>query len=383
MMEYRKYKNTEEKVSLLGFGAMRLPLLPDGKDRDIDYARSGEMVDYAYKNGVNYFDTAWPYHAGQSEFFIGEALKKYPRDSFYLASKMPVWDLKSEADASRIFEEQLQKCQVEYFDYYLVHSLSYTNYAYTRKYHVYDVLQKKKEEGKIKHLGFSFHDTPELLAEILEDYKWDFAQIQLNYLDWQNQDAKSQYELIEKAGIPCVVMEPIRGGALASLPKEAASILSAADKTASMASWAMRYVGSLPNVLTVLSGMSDLSQVKDNVATMMDFKPLTSEEYALIEQAAEAYRKAGTVPCTGCRYCMDCPVGVDIPGVFVAYNDYSKSKDPFTFEREYGFLSDEQKADKCIACGMCVPKCPQGIDIPANMSEIANLAGLLQGDITY
>ena len=371
-MEKRRYKSTALEVSLLGLGCMRLPKVgPDTEE--IDKARAQEIVDYAYSHGVNYFDTAYMYHGGASEPFIGPALKKYPRESYCLASKMPVWMCKDEAEVERVFNEQLAKCQVDYFDFYLCHSLNKDHFERIEKLHVYDFLQRMKKEGKICRLGFSFHDKPEVLRTIVAAHQWDFAQIQLNYLDWEMQDAKTQYEILTENGIQVIVMEPVRGGALASLCPESDAIFKQAEPERSVASWAVRYAASLPNVLTVLSGMSNMEQVQDNVATMTDFRPLSREEYQIVEHAVDTYRKNKTVPCTGCRYCMDCPFGVDIPAVFRLYNQYAISGDAAGFKAEYERLGAEHQAAACKSCGACTRVCPQHIESPKRMKEIAEL----------
>lgn len=367
-MYRRTYKNTGEQVSVLGFGCMRLPKLYEGR-QDIDYDKAQKLIDYAYEHGVNYFDTAYLYHEGGSETFIGHALKKYERSSFYLASKMPTWLVKSEEDVERYFSEQLLKCQVDYFDFYLVHGLNGFKFDICKKYHIYDILKKKKEEGKIRYLGFSFHDKPEKLEEIIETYEWDFAQIQLNYLDWELQDAKRQYELLEKNNIPCIIMEPVRGGALARLCDKSVEIFKEAEPERSVASWAIRYAATLPNVLTVLSGMSDMDQTVDNVSTMENFKPLREEDYSVIQKAVEAYRENATIPCTGCRYCMDCPAGVDIPKMFALFNQYTLDKRPDQYVLAYDYNTSMQ-AVHCVSCKKCIEKCPQGIQIPEEMKRI-------------
>lgn len=375
-MLYKEYKDTGVKISGLGLGCMRLPRLAEDKP-DIDYAAGQALVDYAYSHGVNYFDTAYPYHSGLSEPFIGEALSKYPRNSFFLASKMPSWCVKEEADVERIFAEQLARCRVDYFDFYLCHALSADHWKTYEAIPILPYLDKMKREGKIRRLGFSFHDSPEVLERIVGEYDWDFAQIQLNYLDWTAQDAKRQYELLEAHGLPCIVMEPVRGGALASLCPEADAAFKAAAPDRSVASWAIRFAASLPNVLTVLSGMSNLEQMVDNVRTMTDFKPLSAQDSATVERALELYRKNITIPCTGCRYCMDCPSGVDIPEVFKVYNRYAVEKNQDAFQESYAALTAEKQSHNCISCGACLPKCPQGIPIPERMQEIAGLAARL------
>ena len=368
-MEMRQYRDTDVKVSLLGMGCMRLPKV-DPEKEDIDYEKAQEIIDYAYANGVNYFDTAYGYHGGQSELFVGQALKKYPRESFFLASKMPIWCVKEKGDVERIFNEQLQRCQTDYFDFYLFHSQNAANFQKCQEFGVYEFLSQMKAEGKIRRLGFSFHDTPEVLRHICDTYPWDFAQIQLNYLDWEMQDAKTQYQILNDREIPVIVMEPVRGGALAS-PCEAADILFREERPdKSVASWAIRFAASLPGVLTVLSGMSNMEQVRDNVDTMTRFEPLTDREREVIDEALEAYRKKDTVPCTGCRYCMDCPFGVDIPKMFSLYNHYVLDRDGEDYLEAYEAQPESERADQCQACGACMKKCPQHIRIPDQMVTI-------------
>lgn len=367
----RKWPSISKNPSLLGFGCMRFPTLEPGKP-EIDEETAQRMIDYAYANGVTYFDTAYPYHYGKSELFIGKALKKYLRESFFLASKMPGWLLHSLEDAKRIFREQLSRCQVEYFDYYLCHALSRDNIKPYEDYGVFAFLNEMKKQGLIRHLGFSFHDTPEVLEEILKKNSWDFVQIQCNYLDWTLQNAKKQYDLIEKSGIPCIIMEPVRGGSLANLSKEANEIFEASDPKSSIASWAIRYVASKSNVLVVLSGMSSMDQTKDNIKTMSDFHPITETEQNVIDRALSAFLKNRTIPCTGCRYCMPCPQGVDIPHMFRLYNEYALSHyaDDFLDSYEEDF---EHQATHCITCGQCIRKCPQKIDISNQMNKIKEL----------
>ena len=367
----REYKNTGDQISVLGLGCMRLPKV-EGSEK-IDRAEAQKIVDLAYERGVNYFDTAYRYHEGDSELFIGEALKKYPRESFHLATKMPMWMVKSPEDVKRIFEDQLSRCQVEYFDFYLCHAMNATYFETMKKHGVYEYLLEEKKAGRIRHLGFSFHDSPEVLRQIVEYGEWDFAQIKLNYLDWELQDAKSQYEILTEHGIPVVVMEPVRGGALASLCEESDRILKEARPDHSIASWAVRYVASLPNVMTVLSGMSTVQQVEDNTATMIDFEPLTDKDREVIAAALEAYRKNKTIPCTGCRYCMDCPFGVDIPGVFKAYNTFAIGGGKDRMRNEIAAFGEGHGPDQCKSCGKCMKLCPQKIQIPDRMKEIAEL----------
>lgn len=360
----------EMEPSKLGFGCMRLPLREGSSD--IDYEKAEAMIDYAYSRGVNYFDTAYPYHEQKSEAFIGRALKKYPRESFYLADKMPGWLVKNVQDAEKIFETQLERCQTGYFDFYLCHALSEENFKVYEEQGIYDFLKEKKAQGYIKNLGFSFHDTPDVLEYIVDKYEWDFAQLQINYLDWERQNAKKQYEILERAGLACIVMEPVRGGALAALCPEATEILEKACPGNSPASWALRFAASLPNVMTVLSGMSTEGQVIENVEIMTDFKPLTDDEARTLNRAKKVYLEVMTIPCTNCRYCSGCPEWIDIPKIFSMYNDYKISKNAASFKEKYEKLGMSNAAS-CVCCGHCMRHCPQGIKIPDRLAEINQL----------
>jgi hypothetical protein len=372
------FQGIEKNPSLLGFGCMRFPVLP-GEKPEIDEKLAEKMVDYAYEHGITYYDTAYPYHHGKSETFIGKVLKKYPRNSFFLASKLPSWLIHSREDAERIFTEQLQKCQVEYFDYYLAHALSRESFPSNITPEIMDFLFELKKQGKIRHLGFSFHDSPEMLEKIIQAYSWDFVQIQCNYLDWTFLEAKKMYEIIEKKGIPCIVMEPVRGGMLSTLSEESAQIFKKADPNSSIASWAIRYVASKPNVMVVLSGMSTEEQTKDNIKTMTDFHPVTVKDQQVIQKALNAFLKNRTIPCTSCRYCMPCPHGVDIPGSFKIYNEYAISKRKNDFVEEYQEY-EKQKWNACIACDICKPKCPQKIFISEKMALINTLYNSIKSE---
>lgn len=369
-METRLFKN-KEKISLLGFGTMRLPRVSE-ETQEIDEKTGQEMIDFAISHGVNYFDTAYMYHEGGAEIFIGQALSKYPRESFYLADKMPPWRAETEKDLDRIFEEQLQKCKTDYFDFYLIHNINEEHFKLSEKLKIYDFMKEKQKEGKIRYIGFSFHDNPALLEKILDKYEWDFVQIQLNYLDWTIQNAKRQYEILAERKIPVIVMEPVRGGSLATLSEKSVHILKEADPDASTASWAIRYAATLPNVLTVLSGMSDTDQVKDNINTIENFCPLTENDYKRIEDAVKEYQSSFAIPCTYCRYCMECPSGVHIPKVFDKYNQYFArgDSDKMKFLADYRQIGEKRQAHQCTECGICLLKCPQGIDIPNELKRI-------------
>ncbi|HHV04712.1 MAG: aldo/keto reductase [Bacteroidales bacterium] len=394
----RKDKIYGDRISLLAFGCMRFPTMRNHDGTTvIDREKTRALLEYAYANGINYFDTAYNYHHGESEIITGEILKNFPRDTFCLATKMPTWLVTSLERGKELFREQLNKCQVEYFDFYLLHALSSID-DYNRAYRDTGVLEYLKEEkanGRIRRLGFSFHGNEETMDYLLEQYPWDFVMIQMNYLDWEVQNAKYMYEQIEKKGIQCLVMEPLRGGALATLNTEAARILKEADPSGTPARWAFRYVASFPNVLTVLSGMNRLDHLEENINTFRKFKPLKKAEYDVIARALEAYRKISQIPCTACAYCMPCPYGVDIPLVFSTYNrmvaqdmvpDINGPRNEEFFAKGQAFLSHytksvpfENQSQHCTACGVCKQHCPQEIDIPAEMKKINEILRALNG----
>lgn len=370
---YKKlYKNSGREISVLGLGCMRLPVVDD-EDDAIDYEKAQELVDYSLAHGINYIDTAHGYHGGQSQVFLGKALSNYPRESYFLATKLPMWGVNGPKDIEKIFNLQLERLNTGYIDFYLIHSLDAGNFKKAVDFGAYDFITEMKKQGKIKNIGFSFHDSPAVLEEIVSKYAWDFAQLQINYVDWKNQNAKQQYRILEENNIPCIVMEPVRGGRLANPGEKANELFKAARPEKSIASWAIRFAASLPNVITVLSGMSNMEQLKDNIATMSDFEPLTEKEYEIVDKAAQAYNLKDLIPCTACRYCMDCPSGVDIPGMFELYNSYVVSKNKEGFLNAYNETESGERAENCIACGACVPLCPQGIDIPGKMEMIKGL----------
>ena len=368
----RKYRKTDLTVPLLGYGLMRLPQ----KNGKIDRELAQQLVDTAMAAGVNYFDTAQPYHNGESQQFIGEAMKKYPRDSYMLTTKLPLWSIRTLAEAESIFKGQLEACQTEYFDFYLAHAFNANTFRTFENLKIYDYLKKQKDAGKIKHLGFSFHDSADVLETIANAHDWDFVQIQLNYIDWDKQNAKRMYEFLTSKEIPVIVMEPLQGGTLAKLTPAAEQVLKKADEKASIASWAFRYAASLPNVLTVLSGMTTMEVLKENIETFTDFKPLTDDERKVLDEARDVYLgvSKSRVPCTTCRYCVnECPVRIEIPAVFTAWNDFCEKKDEAAFKDAYNKLS--VKASACIGCRRCVRRCPQQIDIPTELAKIAQAAG--------
>ncbi len=369
----KKYKNIN--TSVIGFGLMRLPQ----KNGEIDIAKVQEMVDYAMEHGINYYDTAWYYHGGKSELAAGKVLKKYPRNSYYLADKLPLRILGGKDHVLKIFEEQLKKCQTDYFDFYLAHNINKNEWKILKECNVYEQLSRKKKEGKITYLGFSIHDTPELLEEVIKTYKWDFVQLPINPIDWDMVDAGKQYEIATKAGLPVVVMNPLKGGQLSSLNQKAVDLLKKENPDVSASSWSLRYSASLPNVFTVLSGMTLREHVEDNVKTFTNFKPLNEKERKVLSNAIAVYNSSGAISCTYCRYCVGCPIGIDIPKHFLIYNQYKATNRKDRFIIGYESIKSENRADKCINCGLCKPKCPQKLEIPALLKEVAALYKELKG----
>jgi len=365
---------SDKRISLLGFGAMRLPTCPDGS---IDEKKTFEMVDYAIANGVNYFDTAWPYHNGESERVIGKALARHDRSKIYLADKYPGHQVSEKYDPADIFEEQLKRCGVEYFDFYLLHNVyeKSINTYFDPRWGIIDYFKEQKRLGRIKHLGFSTHGDLSTIKEFLEkcDVEMEFCQIQLNYLDWTLQNAKEKYEFLREKGIPVIVMEPVRGGGLASLNEQSEKMLHECRPESSYASWAFRFLQKLPGIMTVLSGMSDFRQTEDNIRTFTDGKYLTDKEFDMLLDIAETLKDS--VPCTSCRYCCDgCTMGLDIPRLIGIYNELRVS--PVTnIAMRIEWLPEDKKPSACISCGKCTQICPQKIDIP---HELENLTATLE-----
>lgn len=373
-MIYKSFRDSGTNISMLGMGCMRLPTINEQSD-EIDHEKAQAVIDYAHAHGINYYDTAFLYHNGTAERFIGHALSKFPRDSYLLATKMPGWLMKPDIDRARIpeiFYEQLENCRVDYFDFYLCHSISEQSFDNYVNLGIIPFLNEMKAQGKIRQLGFSSHGKPETLRRSCALNDWDFAQIQLNYLDWEDQDAKQQYEILEEFGLPVIVMEPLRGGRLAGLSDEADALLKKARPDKSVASWAFRYVQSLPSVQIVLSGMNEIEQLVDNLDTFDKLEPLSEAERTTLDEAVDLLRSKNNIPCTACRYCAGCPQGLDIPGLFTAYNSYAVSESPMDL-MELTALPPEKKPSNCIACGNCVSACPQNIDIPEKMSMITEL----------
>jgi uncharacterized protein len=387
-MIYRQFK--DKKLSYLGMGNMRLPKI-EGQGEKIEEAKAREIVEYAYQNGVNYFDTAYRYHAGESETFVGEVLQQFPRDTFYLATKMPghmmqykdgVYKFtgllanRESRSPHEIFEEQLEKCRVDYFDFYLLHNVCETAWDfYTNKeIAVVDYLLKQKQAGRIRHLGFSAHGRADTIDKFLSRYDcFEFVQIQLNYLDWNLQNAGKKYEVITKHGLPVITMESCRGGLLASLNSEADAMLKKARPNDSIVSWAFRFLQSLPNVSVVLSGMTTLEQLKENIGLFSGEDPTTDQENELLQQAVKTM--ADMVPCTGCAYCTEaCPQKLDIPKLISMYNEMRFNTDSFIMKAfTLKAMAEKELPSACIACGACSKLCPQGIDIPSVLKQFSDI----------
>ncbi len=353
----------------LGFGMMRLPLLNPEDKKSIDKPQVCQMVDTFMERGFTYFDTAYMYHEYESERAVKDVLvTRKDRDSYTLASKLPVMQLKEQEDLERIFNEQLDKCGVEYFDYYLLHALNAEYYKTVKRLNCFEFAMQKKAEGKVKHVGFSFHDTPEVLDQILTDHpEAEFVQLQINYLDWEAPNVQSRrcYETAVKHGKKVVVMEPVKGGTLVNLPEKAEKLLREMHPDWSNASWAIRFAASLENVMVVLSGMSEQAQLLDNTGYMQGFEPLTEEEKKVLEQVVEIIHEAAKVPCTACRYCVEgCPQQIAIPEYFALYNNEIVDKGNPEYKKQYEELAKEHgKASDCIECGQCEGACPQHLPV--------------------
>ena len=360
-----------EKVSRLGFGAMRLPALENGS---IDETQTFRMVDLAMESGVNYFDTAFPYHGGLSEVVIGKALSRYPRESYLLATKYPGHQFASAYDPKGVFEEQLDKCGVDHFDFYLLHNVCESSLpVYTDpKWGIIDYFAGQKRLGRIRHLGFSSHARPETLELFLNRYAdvMDFCQIQLNWLDWTLQEGSRKYDLLTERNIPIIIMEPLRGGRLANLSEEENALLQG-FREESAAAWGFRFLLDLPNVRVILSGMSNLDQMAQNIGTFSSSRPLSQAETECLLSIAE--QKKDAVPCTACRYCTEgCPMELDIPMLIAAFND-CKFASSFTVPMQMDALDESKRPEACIGCGACAAICPQHIDIPSVMTDFADL----------
>ena len=370
------YKNYQDlKLSALGMGAMRLPVI-DGDDAKIDEKAAAEMVAYAMEKGINYYDTAWGYHNGNSEIVMGKILSQYPREQYYLATKFPGYDLSNMDKVEEIFEKQLEKCQVTYFDFYLFHNVCEMNIdAYLdKKYGIFEYLMKQKENGRIRHLGFSAHGSYEVMKRFLEAYgeHMEFCQIQLNYLDWSFQDAKAKVELLKEYHIPVWVMEPLRGGKLAKLSEEDTNKLKTLRPDEDIPAWAFRFLQAIPEVTMILSGMSNFEQLKDNIATFEEDKPLNEKEMDTLLSIADGMLN-GRVPCTACHYCVShCPQGLDIPNLLELYNEHVFTGGGFIAPMALLAIPEEKHPSACIGCRSCEAVCPQQIKISEIMTDFAD-----------
>ena len=372
-MEKRAMEKLGIETSLLGFGCMRFPMMADGK---IDEAEAERMLDQAYVAGVNYYDTAYPYHNGESERVVGRVMKKYDRSSFFLATKLPCWLIKNTDDIERIFKEQLEKLQTDYIDFYLMHALNKDSFQKMVDIGCVEKLEQLKAEGKIRYLGFSFHDKYEAFERIINYRDWDFCQIQLNYMDAGEREEFQQagmkgYHLTEEKNIPLIIMEPVRGGSLAAFPEDITEVFHGLNPDASIASYALRWVGSLPNVKVILSGMSTMEQLTDNLKTFDKFEPLSEKETETIDKVVAMINSRMQNGCTACRYCMPCPAGVDIPRNFRIWNLYHMygNYNAVKWDWEEG-LGEDHKAKNCIKCGKCEKACPQKLSIRADLERV-------------
>ena len=376
-MIYKNFQN--HKLSALGLGAMRLPVIGED-DSKIDETAAEKMVDYAMEHGINYYDTAWGYHGGQSELVIGRALKRYPRESYYLATKFPGYDLSNMDKVEEIFEKQLKKCGVEYFHFYLFHNVCEMNIdAYLDdKYGIYRYLMKQKRAGRIRHLGFSAHGSYDVMKRFLEAYGegMEFCQIQLNYLDWNFQDAKGKLELLAEHQLPVWVMEPLRGGKLAELSEEDAELLKNLRPDESVPAWAFRFLQSIPGVTMVLSGMSNSEQLRENIQTFEEEKPLNSKEMEKLLKIANNMVEKIALPCTACRYCVShCPQGLDIPALLALYNEHCVTDGGFIAPMALSAIPEEKRPGACIGCRSCEAVCPQQIKVSEAMADFVRKLG--------
>lgn len=373
-MVYRKFKGLD--ISALGLGTMRYPVI-DGKEDQIDVEEARKMIAYAMEQGVNYYDTAWGYHAGKSELATGELLKEYPRGSFYLATKFPGYDVSNMDKVEEIFEKQLEKCQVDYFDFYLVHNVCEENIAYylnDEKYGVVSYLLKQKEQGRIRHLGFSFHSAYDVTKRYLERYGqyMEFAQIQLNWFDWTFQKAKEHVELLREYNLPIWVMEPLRGGKLVNLAQEDAERLQQLRPEETIPGWSFRFLQTFPDVVTVLSGMSSLEQTKQNIEIFQTEAPLTADETEVLLSIGDDILSRDLLPCTACRYCTAyCPKGLNIPMLLEAYNEHTFAGGGWMAQSLVGNQPEGKRPWDCIGCKACEAVCPQKLTIADAMADFA------------
>ncbi len=377
-MIYRKFQDLQ--LSGLGLGMMRLPVL-DGDDNTVDEAKTAEMIDFCLQSGINYFDTAWGYHGGNSELAAGKILSRYPRESYYLASKFPGYDLSNMDKVEEIFEKQLEKCRTPYFDFYLFHNVYEGNIdAYLDpRYGILDYLLKQKANGRIRHLGFSAHGSIDVIKRFLDAYgqHMEFGQLQLNYMDWHFQNAQEKAELLTKSGIPVWVMEPLRGGKLAAASQELTEKMHSLRPSETVPGWAFRFLQSIPGVTVVLSGMSTMEQLQANIATYEADAPLTQEEFrTLVNSMDEEVKKAG-LPCTACHYCTShCPKKLPIPELIALYNEHKATGGGFIAPMAVGSMPQEKRPANCVGCRSCEQVCPQQIKISEMMADFTSMIGM-------
>jgi len=374
-MLYRTFPNNEDKLSILGFGCMRLPI-KSMKAKDIDFDLAEAMVRKAIDNGVNYIDTAWPYHGGESEPFLARALADGYREKVFLATKLPSWMIKKTEDMDRILNKQLVKLNTEYIDYFLIHALNRKYWDNLISLGLFDFIERALKDGKIKHIGFSFHDDLEVFKEIVDAYPWEFCQIQYNFLDTEQQAGLEGLTYAHEKGVGIIVMEPLRGGALTkSVPEDVQNLWDSTAARRTPAEWALRWVWNDPRITVVLSGMSTMEQVEENLSIAKTAEPetLTDNELNIFEEVKNIYQSRIKNPCTACSYCMPCPHGVDIPRAFGFYNDAYIFDDIEGKKIVYGRFLKDQGADLCVACGECEPKCPQKIKIIDELVSVKEL----------
>ena len=370
----RKFKDLS--VPLLGFGCMRLPM----RGEEVDMNEREKMVEYAMQHGANYFDTAYMYVDGKSETAMGNVLSNYKREDIILADKSPAMYMKSKDDVKRIFEEQLKKCKTDYFDFYMVHNINKNTIDNYRNFEMFNQLNEFKKQGLVKYVGFSFHGTPEMLREVAPEHPWDFAQLQINYLDWDVVKAHEQYDIVQAQKIPVTVMEPLRGGGLVNLSEKAAAKLKELYPDTTPAAFGLRWAASRSNVITVLSGMSNLKQMQENIQTFIDYKDMTEAEIKAADEIAKIIQSQGEINCTACKYCTEvCPRGINIPAAFALYNQYKVTNNKGIFSMYYSTLGESEKPDKCIKCGLCNKNCPQSLDIPNLLAKVEKTYSDIKG----
>ncbi len=377
-MVYRDFQDI--KLSGLGLGMMRLPVV-DGNDAVVDEKAAEEMVDYAYNHGINYFDTAWGYHNGQSELVAGKCLSKYPRDTYYLATKFPGYDNSNFGKTEEIFEKQLEKCQTEYFDFYLFHNVyegNIDNYL-DEQYQTYEYLMEQKRNGRIKHLGFSAHGSREVIERFLKAYGKDmeFCQLQLNYMDWHFQKCDEKVELLKSYGIPVWVMEPLRGGRLAKASDSMTALMNEMRPDETIPAWAFRFLQTIPEVTMVLSGMSNMEQLQQNIGTYKEDRPLTEEEMKKLIAQIDMESKQAGLPCTACHYCTShCPKQLEIPEIIALFNEHKVTGGGFIAPMAVASMPEEKRPSACIGCRSCEKVCPQQIKISEAMKEFSGMIGM-------